>query len=287
MRYQRYRKTLVPSNRRCHQGMIAILGSLVVLSVFMLLLGATTAETQTGKDERCNGLTRQARGLCTAAVSEGCFDGEESDECDELTTNWMEHCSRCAEVGVYPWAVCGSAYARCVFVTSQTYTGNLDGLSGADSKCQELADAAGLSGSFKAWLSDSTTEAHDRLAQAAVPYVRVDGVHVAKNWTDLTDGSLLAPIDKDETGDLVFAENVWTGTRSDGTTSHLNGTETQCNDWTSSDFAGCTRAEGICANIGNSFRTNVDWTDRGACACCGPRDIGSQANILHLYCFEQ
>ena len=42
MRYQLSRKTLVPSNRKFHQGFIAILGSLVVLSVFMIVFGATS-----------------------------------------------------------------------------------------------------------------------------------------------------------------------------------------------------------------------------------------------------
>ena len=45
-----------------------------------------------------------------------------------------------------------SAY---VFVTSQTFTGNLGGIAGADQKCQDLADAAGLPGIYKAWLADS------------------------------------------------------------------------------------------------------------------------------------
>jgi len=42
-----------------------------------------------------------------------------------------------------------------VFVSSQTYVGNLGGVAGADSLCQGLATAAGLTGTFKAFLSDS------------------------------------------------------------------------------------------------------------------------------------
>jgi len=40
------------------------------------------------------------------------------------------------------------SFCRClrVFVTSETYDGNLGGIAGADSKCQALADAAGLDG---------------------------------------------------------------------------------------------------------------------------------------------
>jgi hypothetical protein len=104
MRYPRSRKTLVASNRQVHQGMIAIVGRLVVLSVFMLVLGVTRTTAQTGRDERCAAYTGQAHGLCTAAVSEGCFDpGVASQECDDLTTNWNERCTRCE--GAAPWTV--------------------------------------------------------------------------------------------------------------------------------------------------------------------------------------
>ena len=40
-----------------------------------------------------------------------------------------------------------------VFVSSQNYTGALGGISGADAICQNCASAAGLTGTFKAWLS--------------------------------------------------------------------------------------------------------------------------------------
>ena len=285
MRYQLSRQTLFPSNRKFHQGMIAILGSLVVLSVFMLLLGATTTETQTGRDERCNGWAGQVRALCMAAVSEGCFDGEESDECDALMTSWMEHCPQCAKVGVYPWAVCGSAYARCVFVTSQTFTANLGGLSGADSKCQELADAAGLSGTFKAWLSDSTTDARDRLAQAAVPYMRVDGVPIADNFADLVDGDLAAPLEIDEAGMMATGSPfVWTRTSTAGIHPSRAGC-TQgppddplglcltCRDW----FDGVTGAPRFDGGIGSWLFANSQWTFNGANQC---------NDMNHVYCFE-
>jgi hypothetical protein len=44
-------------------------------------------------------------------------------------------------------------HPKIVFVTSQTYTGNLGGHTGADQKCKALALAAGLLGNFKAWIS--------------------------------------------------------------------------------------------------------------------------------------
>ena len=56
----------------------------------------------------------------------------------------------------------GIGYQK-VFVTSTTYTGNLGGLSGADSKCQARATAANLSGVWKAWLSTGDLAASSRI----------------------------------------------------------------------------------------------------------------------------
>ena len=96
----------------------------------------------------------------------------------------------------------GSPTSRTVFITSATYNGALGGVIGGDTRCQALADAAELSGTFLAWLSDSTTSpaADPDFVKSAVPYVRVDGVMVASNWADLVDGSLLALIEVDEQG---------------------------------------------------------------------------------------
>ena len=43
-----------------------------------------------------------------------------------------------------------------VFVTSTVHDGNLGGLVGADAICNSLASAAGLAGTYKAWLSDGS-----------------------------------------------------------------------------------------------------------------------------------
>ena len=80
------------------------------------------------------------------------------------------------------------------------YDGNLGGLAGADSKCQARADAAGLGGSWNAWLSDDAESASSRITRSSGPYTRVDGVLVANNWDDLTDGSLQNPLSIDEFG---------------------------------------------------------------------------------------
>jgi hypothetical protein len=154
-----------------------------------------------------------------------------------------------------------------VFVTSTLHQGNLGGLAGADAICQELAGAAGLSGTFKAWLSDATTSAADRLTHATVPYVRVDDIKVADDWTDLVDGVLDEPISIDENGAPVSRNAVWTGTDDDGSNPALE----TCEGWTSA--AGDLNGE-----AGSPHAVDRSWTT-------GPR-ISCSAS-LPLYCFEQ
>ncbi|OGE27669.1 hypothetical protein A2867_03890 [Candidatus Daviesbacteria bacterium RIFCSPHIGHO2_01_FULL_40_11] len=160
-----------------------------------------------------------------------------------------------------------------VFVTSQYYTGNLGGLAGADQKCQQLADAAGIGSSqgltYKAWLSNSTgSSPANRFTRSDVPYRLVEGTLVANNWADLTDGNLAAPISKDDTGATRF-NIVYTATRTDGSWS---GIYSDCNNWTLSEDS--NNASG-----GLPDYTDALWT-QGTGASCG----FTQAR---LYCFEQ
>src|SRR5215510_119618 len=102
MRDQLSRKTLVPTNWKLHHGRIALAGCLVVLSMFLLVFGVPSTPAQTGQDARCAAYTGKAHGLCTAAVANGCFDGVQSPDCDDLTSNWNERCRGCD--GPPPWA---------------------------------------------------------------------------------------------------------------------------------------------------------------------------------------
>ena len=125
---------------------------------------------------------------------------------------------------------------KIVFVTSQTFNGNLGGLAGADAKCNAAAMAATpspLPGTYTAWLSDSSIDARDRVTQSAGPYVRTDGVRVAESFTDLTDCPagvcLQAPINLDENNVTRDEVSTWTATGPDGALSvNMRGT---CRDW--------------------------------------------------------
>jgi hypothetical protein len=66
-----------------------------------------------------------------------------------------------------------------VFVTSNRYSGKLNGLAGADVICQGLADEEDLPGDYVAWLSDGTATAGDRLVHATVAYQLLNGAIIA------------------------------------------------------------------------------------------------------------
>ena len=166
-------------------------------------------------------------------------------------------------------SVYSSVASKTVFLTQTTFGGTLGGLAGADATCQAEANAAGLPGSFRAWLSDSTTAAASRVAVTTGRYRMPNGVFVANSWTDLTDGSLLAGINSLANGTVVAGSGrVWTATHNDGTA--YSAAADNCNNWTSNSGTG---RQGL-FNL-----TNV-WTDFAPSSPCSTIDI-------RLYCFEQ
>lgn len=154
-----------------------------------------------------------------------------------------------------------------VFLTSTAYNGNLGGLSGADAKCQERANAANLGGTWKAWLSDQQISASNRLNHSNLPYKLVNGTIIANNWPDLTDSSLLNLINITELK-TTYNPWVWTGSFPDGSIRQAND-DGNCRNWIS-DRAGGT--------VGDASRKDGGWSDYGASDCRYNRP---------LYCFEQ
>jgi len=147
----------------------------------------------------------------------------------------------------------------------QFNTNSFGSLGGADVLCQNAATNASLAGTFKAWMSDSTTSAASRLTHATVPYVLVDGTRIADDWTDLTDGTIQHGINKNEYGG-GHSTGVFTGTGTSGAISGGN-----CSNWTVS--SGNSTAES-----GNTDSTNGNWT----------AGTGERCRYLDgIYCFEQ
>jgi hypothetical protein len=127
------------------------------------------------------------------------------------------------------------------------------GLGAGDAICQSLAAAGGLSGTFRAWLSDPTDDAYCRihglagkksascgqatLPASAGPWVRADDVPWAGTIDVITRDSgaedVRVPLAVDEHGAVIAVSARWlmTGTEYDGSAAS---TDRSCSSWTSS-----------------------------------------------------
>ncbi|MFT4040073.1 MAG: DUF1554 domain-containing protein [Thermomicrobiales bacterium] len=160
-----------------------------------------------------------------------------------------------------------------VFVSSSTHTGNLGGLSGADTICQSLATTAGLTGTYKAWLSDDSQSPSTRFATSTGAYALVNGATIASSWADLTDGELAAPVAVTEQG-AVLSDNAlrsWTNTLANGTRGGVF--DVNCNGWT-------TGAADVSGDGGQVTSASVNWTRFTSGTC-------NNSSKFHLYCFQQ
>jgi hypothetical protein len=163
---------------------------------------------------------------------------------------------------------CNGAVAceRVIFVTSLAFIGAFGGVSGADTKCQVVADNATsprVKGrKFVAWIGTVTQPATTRHVHGSQSYVRTDGLVVASTFQDLTDGLILNSLNADENIN-TSAGFAWTGTTTSGEPATAN-----CNGWLDSSGVGQTGA--VTASSGA-------WTEDHAASCI-------ESN--HLYCIE-
>lgn len=193
---------------------------------------------------------------------------------------------------------------KIVFVSSKLFDGNFGagqkvlGYPMADQQCQTLAQQAGRSGSYKAWISGRVDTGAGplphgvvhRFAQSSGAYLLVNGTKVADNWADLTDGSLDHAIDLTEQGTPVGSEaRVWTNTTTGG---QAWDNARQCAAGISSDERGVWTwtcgapgwTAGDCrfqsGKYGDAHSTSGSWT-----GTANSNTACDQA--LRLYCFEQ
>ncbi len=181
----------------------------------------------------------------------------------------------CDDGNLVPDDGCSATCARDVrvFVTSETYQADkIGGLFGADTRCSNLADDQGWPDGLKyrAWLSDSTTNAIDRFKRGRGRLVMSNGLVLAKSWSALLAGQLENPFEVTETS-LTFHGIAWTGTRDDGT--RVPGAE-HCDDWTTSSF---TKS----GHYGYTDRPTSEWTF--SLEIDNPIGCGS---AIPLYCIE-
>jgi hypothetical protein len=159
-----------------------------------------------------------------------------------------------------------------VFVTSTLQSGNLGGLAGADAICAARAAAAGLPGTYVAWLSTPSENAASRLGNAR-GFVRIDGQPFANTISDIISQRIFNPLRIDEGGaDVTGGQSpsadtvtVWTGTSTDGLAAAAT-----CNNWISASSAD----DGF---TGRAAGGSASWTARSNGGC----DIARR-----LYCFQ-
>lgn len=179
---------------------------------------------------------------------------------------------------------------KVVFVTSTVYDGNLGGLAGADAKCQARAAAAGLTGTFKAWISTAGPSPANRFTTTSGDYVLPNGIVIAHGWSGLTSGApLLHAIDVTElkgaaptvsttssctTGSTSAA---WTETDTSGLPQSAGMTIYDCSGWTSNAATG---------GIGSPTSVGADWTVE-LCSGSGAYAVRNCSDLAALYCFEQ
>ncbi len=188
--------------------------------------------------------------------------GPVPEECDDGNLDPDDGCS----------TTC--ALDRQVFVTSGLYHGwELTSLYIANGLCASTAAAQGLAEplSYRAWLSDSTEDARDRILRGRGRLVLVNGLVFANSWDALFAGQIENPLEVTEASQ-TYQGGVWTGTQPDGTA--VPGSE-HCDDW-STDSVLTT------GHWGRSGMSTAEWT-------LAVSDVAQPAfcnGFFAIYCFQ-
>ena len=177
-------------------------------------------------------------------------------------------------------------------------SGNLGGLAGADSICQNLAQAAGAGNhTWHAYLSqqqqgaEPAVNARNRIGPG--PWYNAKGVLVASSVADL-HGDVLRDrnnIQKttalDERGNVVkgFGDmpnehDMLTGSDPEGR-AYPAGLDTTCNNWTSDG----TDHKAMLGHSDRSGGGNTSWNAAHLSRSCSKADLIATGGAGHFYCF--
>lgn len=174
------------------------------------------------------------------------------------------------------------------FVTSQGpgNGANLGGLAGADAHCQSLAQAAGSSKTWHAYLSTSDTNARDRIGPG--PWYNAKGEKIADDVASLHSDAnhITKQTALDEKGQVVNGRgdqpnrhDILTGSLPDGTAAPQT-----CENWTSAGDGS--------AMVGHHDRTGLDdsaaaksWNSSHPSRGCGQEALRGTGGDGLLYCF--
>lgn len=243
----------------------------------------TTTGTSTGDEAECgNGLVEGIEecdkgeenadaeyGGCNldCTLQPHCGDGDHQPElgepCDPSDENFVE-AAVCSDVCTWEGVI--------AFVTSQTYTGSLGGIDGADAICVQLANTAGLvkPEGYRAWLSVGENDTpNTRIPKVNAPYYRLDGEKLAENIADLLDGKLKSPLNVNELKEPDIKGKVWTNTTPAG---NMASDMDDCQSFHSMEVADA-------AIVGRPDDTDAGWTQQALMASC--------IDTWRLYCFSE
>jgi hypothetical protein len=186
--------------------------------------------------------------------ADGAFDASDADAPTDGAQNDTD--APAADADAPAADTDASPRERAIFVTRAVYRSTFGGVAGADFRCQSSATAAGLSGTFRAWISDSTVEAGARF-RANGPWVEIGTGRLVFRDRAALRGYPAVPLERDE-GGREAPDRWWTGTLANGVASAKT-----CNDWVSESsllggMTGTRRARGA---------PGQEWTEDVAYAC--------------------
>lgn len=210
-----------------------------------------------------------------------CGDGElhSVEACDNGAANGTsEH-----EDGFVACSATCDLEAYRIFITSKPLAGALGGITGADLRCQNLADDAGWTDTQKlrAWLSDSDESPLTRFigVDPDRPYALVNGKRVADSLADLIASGPGDGVTLDELGAFHSDVRVWTNTSVIG---DVFSDSDNCSNWVSDNkqflgWAGTNAVPKLPADEWQNWSDLKWWTGRVFKTC-------DEEN--RLYCLE-
>ncbi len=153
-----------------------------------------------------------------------------------------------------------------VFVTSTTLSGAIGGVAAADMYCQSAATAGGLHGTFRAWISDVSNNAYDRMGDVGPWYTTGTNAVAFASKADLL-GAPRSELLDEAGGTPQTLAGAWTGTDEQGAV-----TNATCEGWTNATIDAT-------ATTGTGFSSDTAWGGGVAALPCN-----AQAPLI---CFQQ
>ena len=171
---------------------------------------------QTGVEACDDGNTSNTDSCTNSCTTARCGDGfvQGTEGCDDGNSNDADSCTN----------ACKKRY-NIAFVASPTLTvATMGGAAGADAICKARATAAGLTGTYVAWVGDTTSGSVASRLGSARGWVRTDGKPFLDTYSPGYD---FYPPELNEVGASV-GKSIATAAGDSGSTS------SNCNNWTSS-----------------------------------------------------